>query len=371
MPSLFPCPEFLRDCDCEDFPVRNFSQELPDAPVFIGTYNTPAVTGTYFAPGCLAICESTISQEAADDCAAAQAAECSFDGTPTVGNPIPGGGPTAPRFGNTLQECDSACPDGNFTTVVVPANSVISSTQADADARAHGLACKRADELKVCFVTTSPLTPIHADEFASIPIVAVGGNGDYEFVLVSGVLPTGMTLDAVGLISGTPTSSGTATFGITVTDTGGASSTKTFSLEVLTACGVLTNWCDTPGTCRLRIQNFDSGDWVAGTFPPPFQSNPCDVTFLLGWDGSFPFTKQNGLNPCLTYKAVSELAVNPSCDIDYNGFDDRWEMAFNTPSGTMAFFIGPSGLSPLGTYTKDPNFSCTGPNSFVLEPYTP
>ncbi len=232
MSLYLPCPNVLRDCDCEDFPVQNFSVEQIDQNHFFGHYNVPPNIGTWFAPTCLGTCESTESQQAADDCAQAAAVECSFDGAPVDGNPTPNGAHPPARFGNTVQECEALCADGNGVTLVIPANTVITGTQADADARAHALACKRAAELRVCFVTPSPLTSISQDEFASIPIVAEGGNGDYEFIIVGGAIPTGMTFDGVGLLFGIPTVAGTYTFTVTVTDTGGGSATKTYQIEV-------------------------------------------------------------------------------------------------------------------------------------------
>ncbi len=235
MPAVLsiPCPQVIRGCDCTNDPISNYSSEAPDHEVFYGQVTQPPTVGTWFAPACFGVCESLVSQELADECAARNAFECSLDGAPRTGNPVPRGTFPPLRFRSTVQECSADCGDGNTTTVVEPAGTVVSATQADADARAHGLACKRAKELMVCFVTASPLTAINEGAFADIPIVATGGNGDYEFTLTSGTLPPGMTLDAVGLLSGTPTASATYTFAITVADTGGATATKTFTLQVI------------------------------------------------------------------------------------------------------------------------------------------
>ncbi len=162
-----------------------------------------------------------MSQNAADECAQRQAAECSFDGTPGPGNPVPGGrgGVNTPRFGNSFQSCDAECDGGGGTvTALIAPGTVISATQADADARAHALACKKAQEARVCFVTPSPLTTACANEFTSVPIIAMGGDGNYTFAIVAGSLPPGITFDSVGLLSGTPTTPGTYTFDVSVTD---------------------------------------------------------------------------------------------------------------------------------------------------------
>ncbi len=62
-------------------------------------------------------------------------------------------------------------------------------------------------------------------------ITAAGGIAPYSFAVSSGALPTGLTINATtGVIAGTPTGSGDATFAITVTDsTGGTPSTATIT----------------------------------------------------------------------------------------------------------------------------------------------
>ncbi len=369
MPLVIPCPQSIQDCECTLDPVSNYSSEEPDHQVFYGQFTQPPTVGSFFAPSCFGYCESTDSQQAADDCAERAAAECSYGGAPRAGNPL--WSPSRRRFGNTLQECVAECGDGNSTTVVEPPGSVISYTQADADARAHGRACKRAQELLVCFVTASPLPQGNVSSFTSVPIVATGGNGDYEFTLTGGSLPPGITLDAVGLLLGTPTTAATYTFELTVADTGGGVATKSFTWVIADACGATTDWCTNPGACRVRIQNYNAADWVAGTFPPPFQSNPCDVDFFVGWTGEFATTNQIGGNPCLTYVGLSATDPSSSFLLDYDGGLGQWQLNFSGPGGTFFFANGPVDPSPLGVYTRDPDFSCTGPATLTLEPYSP
>ncbi|KKB11471.1 hypothetical protein VE25_12620 [Devosia geojensis] len=63
-------------------------------------------------------------------------------------------------------------------------------------------------------------------------ITATGGTAPYAFALSSGVLPAGLSLDASGLLSGTPAVSGSFAFEVTATDALGASGTQAYVLAV-------------------------------------------------------------------------------------------------------------------------------------------
>ena len=64
-----------------------------------------------------------------------------------------------------------------------------------------------------CAPVTPPGCPIHitntlpqgtTEESYSQQLVAIGGTGPYAFLLISGSLPSGVTLSGTGLLSGTP-----------------------------------------------------------------------------------------------------------------------------------------------------------------------
>jgi PKD repeat protein len=63
-------------------------------------------------------------------------------------------------------------------------------------------------------------------------LTAVGGVPPYSWSVSAGSLPLGMTLSTAGLISGTPTTSVTATFTVNVTDSVNSTATKALSLSV-------------------------------------------------------------------------------------------------------------------------------------------
>lgn len=67
------------------------------------------------------------------------------------------------------------------------------------------------------------------------PISAVGGGSPYNWSLVSGSLPTGLTLNpSTGVISGTPTTVQTQTFTVKVRDTGNQEDTQTLTIVIQT-----------------------------------------------------------------------------------------------------------------------------------------
>lgn len=87
------------------------------------------------------------------------------------------------------------------------------------------------------FQTTSPLPAANLNEAYSETIEASDADGDVTFSIITGSLPTGLTLDSsTGVISGTPTS-GEETFTVQVEDNGGNTNTREFVLPVNVATG--------------------------------------------------------------------------------------------------------------------------------------
>jgi hypothetical protein len=82
---------------------------------------------------------------------------------------------------------------------------------------------------------TPPTLPVATvGDAYSQKLTATGGSGTgYTFALASGSsLPTGFTLSSAGLLSGNPTASGKFTFTILITDSSGATGTKTYTLTI-------------------------------------------------------------------------------------------------------------------------------------------
>lgn len=76
-------------------------------------------------------------------------------------------------------------------------------------------------------------------------LAADGGTSPYTWALTSGTLPTGLSLDpATGNISGTPSSAGTSTPAVQVTDAAGRTASKQVSVTIGATCaaGTVAAW---------------------------------------------------------------------------------------------------------------------------------
>jgi hypothetical protein len=86
----------------------------------------------------------------------------------------------------------------------------------------------------VSITTSSPLTTGYVGSSYSKQLAATGGTGTgYTWAVASGsTLPGGLTLSSGGLLSGTPTTIGTPSFSVTVTDSAQNTANATFSLTI-------------------------------------------------------------------------------------------------------------------------------------------
>ncbi len=251
MPNIVCPTKTPPACPCVDSdPVANFSSEAPDRDVFIanvffdGTDNL-GLNQIFDQLSCLGICESTISQEAADDCARQIAQICAwrtwrnqpgFTGKAPFrrGTPIP-------IFFNTFQSCNATCPDGTVFGWTIAAGTVAGRSQQEADALAQDLACQRAEKHRVCLSPNLPPACVASSYVANI--VATGdlsaAPNTTHWAIVSGALPPGLTFtggDVSGgqvTITGVPLVGGTFDFAVQVTESDGITVTKNYEIIVV------------------------------------------------------------------------------------------------------------------------------------------
>ena len=115
------------------------------------------------------------------------------------------------------------------------------ATQAAADAAAQAFACSEAARRMICLSALSNASftenvPFSATITATGNSLATGAQTN-NFQMISGALPTGLTFNGGNLasdqvtITGTPTQTGTFSFGVQVTDPIGDTVTKFYTLN--------------------------------------------------------------------------------------------------------------------------------------------
>jgi hypothetical protein len=93
----------------------------------------------------------------------------------------------------------------------------------------------------VC-ITTTTLPSGTVSVPYSATLASVGGTPPYTYSLASGSLPPGLALSPSGMVTGSPTASGTFTFTIKVTDSAGETAIQAFTVTV--AGGTQGYWVD-------------------------------------------------------------------------------------------------------------------------------
>ncbi|HYM75013.1 MAG TPA: FG-GAP-like repeat-containing protein [Candidatus Dormibacteraeota bacterium] len=89
-------------------------------------------------------------------------------------------------------------------------------------------------------VTTTSLPGGTVGVAYSQALAATGGTTPYTWSVSSGSLPAGLSLTAAGVISGTPTTAGTANFTVKVTDSKGLTATKPLSIVIVNQLAITT-----------------------------------------------------------------------------------------------------------------------------------
>ena len=120
---------------------------------------------------------------------------------------------------NALTGVISGTPTGTFVgTVNFTVTAADSETPSAKTASANLSIAISVAPLSVSSTSSSLAVGVVSSVYAGATLRAAGGITPYSWAVTTGSLPAGLTLSAAGVISGTPTASGTANFTVTVTD---------------------------------------------------------------------------------------------------------------------------------------------------------
>lgn len=227
------CPSCGAVMDCSD-PITSYSIQSPLFPiVFVCPAGRDCTLGLGFHLVC---CSQDIaidfpagfSQEQKQQIVNNAIEECQRQAQFCIIPPPPCPNPPCviKVFWNDAQTCSAKCPDGSEFSYTVGAGIYLGTDLAIVNNLAYKQACNLAKDHKICLsALAGPYCAGSAQSFeikATGKYLAVSPFSDYWSV--SGTIPTGMTFhggfrtDGKCVIDGTPTTAGTYTFTVTVTE---------------------------------------------------------------------------------------------------------------------------------------------------------
>ena len=165
--------------------------------------------------------------------------------------------------------------------------------------------------------------PFHVGEvrivYSTATLTATGGKTPYMWSVSSGALPGGLALSSGGTVSGTPTTAGTFSFGVQVTDALGGKASTTGSIKVanyLTGNGICTKGCSVERLCVTVCGAYAKPIGGVAPFTYKYSTPPPATTF--GWPalggqftttGSYSFTVnvRDSLGASTTVSAIFDV----------------------------------------------------------------
>jgi hypothetical protein len=151
---------------------------------------------------------------------------------------------------------------------------------------------------------------------------AAGSGGPYSFAVPAGTVPAGLTLTAQGVLSGTPTATGTTSFTVTVTGAGGCTGTRSYTLTITcapvtfapTTLPQVTAGVAYSQTLTVSPTGTYSFNVLIGNLPPGLNLDPQSgvLSGLATVTGSYQFTVQVLNGSCSGTQSYTLAVVCPT-----------------------------------------------------------
>lgn len=236
----------------------------------------------------------------------------------------------------------------------------------------------------VTITTTSPLPSGTIGAPYNEALSAIGGTSPYTWALTLGSLPTGLTLNPNGTITGTPTVAGPSSFTVTATPSAGTPASKAFSLTIASADLKITSNSVLP--LGIKGEAYSQTLTAIGGTPPytwakTAGSTPTGLT--LNPDGTITGTPTAGGSFVFTVQVTDTAGTPASVTKDFNlTILDPLALTIRTnsalPQGTFSTPIGTpysvtliaSGGTPAYTWGVTAGSLPSGSIPFLLDSLT-
>jgi hypothetical protein len=197
-------------------------------------------------------------------------------------------------------------------------------------------------------ITTTSLPDGQVNVAYSQPLAATGGTPPYAWSVSAGSLPAGLSLDpSTGVISGTPTTAGTSSFTVMVTDSDVTPETATANLSITVAPPPVNDGslaAVVHGPVRSAVTSKSFAGKVTNTGTSTFSVCDTDISWVVTVNGA-----PTGSVSSLTPGCVS-LAPGGSTSFKYS-----WSYDSSVAKGNTVVFTGT--LSVAGDPTPGDNTS--------------
>jgi uncharacterized repeat protein (TIGR03803 family) len=143
-------------------------------------------------------------------------------------------------------------------------------------------------------------------------LTAVAGTGPYTFAVSAGSLPAGLTLSSAGVLSGTPTAAGSASFTVTATDSTGATGSQAYTLAAYPATFGVTGFpavISAGVTGTLTVEALDVSGNVIPSYTGTVHFTSSDHQAVLPADYTFTAADQGGHTFTATLKTAGSQSI--------------------------------------------------------------
>ena len=200
---------------------------------------------------------------------------------------------------------------------------------------------------------------------------ATGGTAPYTFSLLTGSLPPGLSLAAIGDLSGTPTTAGSFSFRLRATDANGCREDQIYSLTINNACPTITLNPTSPlPSGRIATSYSQTITPTGGAAPYTFSLGtgsflPAGLTLstagllsgIPGAGGNFSFTiVATDINGCIGFRLYN-LFIDPCPLITVNPANPNlpdaiistpYSATFSSSGGAAPVTLSVAGVLPAG-----------------------
>ena len=212
-------------------------------------------------------------------------------------------------------------------------------------------------------VSLSPATlnPVTVGTAFSQTLTASGGQGPYTFAVTAGALPAGVTLLPSGVLSGTPTATGSFSFTVRATDPTGCTGTRDYTLQVcpvltVTPAALTSATVGTPYSQALAVSGGTAPSTFAvtgGALPPGLELSGSGLAGTPTSAGSFSFTvtatDAGGCTGVRTYSlTVCPLVTVTPAVLPSGAVGSAYSQTLLASGGTGPYAFTASGSLPPG-----------------------